>query len=193
MHIDTQARNFIISGLIAVIVFGVWMFFAKLPDALRFISARNAGSSEKKSLQNTSTSSAQVPLPPQIQPLKQSLYSIRVGSTNLMAEVAETNTEKARGLSFRESLPQNQGLIFLFDTAEKYQFWMKDMRFPIDIIWIGSDKTVVDITPNLDPNTYPKLFAPKEPAMYVLETNTSFAQTHGIHIGDSVDISSIQK
>ncbi|MBI2645026.1 DUF192 domain-containing protein [Candidatus Uhrbacteria bacterium] len=189
MHIDKQARNFIVSGLMIVCVFAVWLFFAKFPDLIRSFdkkqseitgSARGAGGVSQKN--------NQVPLPTR---QKQLLYTVRIGSADIFVEVAETPAEKTRGLSGRESLSKDQGLIFLFDTAAQYQFWMKNMKFPIDIIWIGADKKVVDITENLDPATYPKTFSPNQSAQYILETNAFFTQTHGIRVGDDVDLSKI--
>ena len=63
---------------------------------------------------------------------------------------------------------------------------MKDMYFPIDIIWIGENNTIVDITKNLSPRTYPKTFSPKTEAKYVLEVNSGYVEAHGINIGDLV-------
>ena len=77
--------------------------------------------------------------------------------------------------------------IFVFDKSYKYSFWMKDMLFPIDIIWIGEDFSVVDITENAEPNSYPNLFTPREEALYVLEVNAGFSNEKGLKIGDKVE------
>lgn len=192
MHIDKQARNFIVSGLVVVCVFAVWLSFAKLPDVIRsFNKKQMEATGDIKKTSNTTQKDNQIFMPTQQQ--KSALYQIRVGSVDISVEIVETSAEKARGLSGRESLPQSQGLLFLFDTAAQHQFWMKDMKIPIDIIWISTDKKVVDITENLDPDTYPKTFTSSKPAQYILETNAFFAQTHGIRVGDIVDLSKIVK
>jgi len=183
MHIDKQARNFIVSGLVIVSVFALWLSFAKLPDTIKSFGKKQAvinGNVQK-----------QIPPAPPIVPQKPLLYKIRIGTVDIPVEVAETQKEKEQGLSMRESLPQDQGLLFLFDVPARYQFWMKDMKFSIDIIWIDSGQKVVDITENADPASYPQTFSPQLPAQYILETNAFFAKTRSIHIGDSVDFSKI--
>ena len=86
-------------------------------------------------------------------------------------EIANTTISRAQGLSGRESLPVGSGLLFTFNSASTYGFWMKDMNFPIDILWFDSEKKLVDITRDISPDTFPETFYPDTPAMYVLETN----------------------
>lgn len=69
---------------------------------------------------------------------------------SLHVDVARTQLEKVRGLSGRESLGDNEGMLFVFDTPSIYGFWMKGMRFPIDIVWIDGN-TVVGVTERVDP------------------------------------------
>lgn len=106
--------------------------------------------------------------------------------TKIDAEVVSTPEERTRGLSGRKSLAPNAGLLFVFDQPDRYNFWMKEMNFPIDIIWIGEDFSVVDITENALPESFPELFSPKDKALYVLEVNAYFARTHAISVGDRV-------
>lgn len=86
-------------------------------------------------------------------------------------EVADNPASRAQGLSGRESMPAGTGLLFIFDTPDQYGFWMKDMNFPIDILWFDAERKLVDVTHNLSPDTFPQTFYPQSPAMYVLETN----------------------
>lgn len=113
---------------------------------------------------------------------------VEINSSKIIVSLASTPEEKARGLSGRTSLPADEGMLFVYDRPEVQKFWMKDMNFPIDIIWIGTDKTVVDIANNLDPGTYPETFSPDAPAQYVLEVNAGYAQGHGISLGDTAVI-----
>lgn len=104
----------------------------------------------------------------------------------IRVEIADSMMERTTGLSGREKLESVNGLLFVFPEADFHAIWMKDMRFPIDIIWISEDLRVVDIDRNVSPDTYPELFRPQEPAMYVLETNARYVDTFGIQVGDNV-------
>jgi uncharacterized membrane protein (UPF0127 family) len=103
-------------------------------------------------------------------------------------EVADTNQLKEKGLSGHAPLAKNQGMLFVFKTPDAYGFWMKDMLFPLDIIWLGEDYRVVHVEHAVSPDTYPKIFTPTSPALYVLEISAGQADLLGIKIGDSVQI-----
>lgn len=111
------------------------------------------------------------------------LKSIELDGQELIVELATTPAQKTAGLGGRPGLPQNQGLLFVFDKPEFYSFWMKDMRFPIDIIWIGADGRVISVEPNISPDTFPQKFTPPIPARYILEVNTGFAEQYAIGPG----------
>lgn len=93
----------------------------------------------------------------------------------LSYDVAQTPEELAKGLSGRNSLPDNHGLVFVFGYPSVQCFWMKEMRFPIDIIWLNANKEIVHIEQNASPNTYPNAFCPNVDAQYVLEVNAGMA------------------
>jgi len=111
---------------------------------------------------------------------------VEIRNNRIEVQVAATVEEQIQGLSGRESLPSDEGLLFVYESSGFQKFWMKDMNFPIDIIWIGEDKTVVDITEDLHPETYPRTFSPAQPAQYVLEVNAGYTQEQGIIAGDYV-------
>ena len=75
---------------------------------------------------------------------------VRVKSLDTAAEIAASDKEKKKGLSDRESLPISEGMLFVYDKLAIYTFWMKDVSFPLDFIWINKD-TVIDITENVPP------------------------------------------
>ena len=117
---------------------------------------------------------------------------IRVGDTTVSAEVAEPLGQHERGLSGRARLGEKDGMLFVFGTADRYPFWMKEMRFPIDIIWINGGK-VVDITRNLpypSEGEIPASAYPSVPADQVLEVNEGFADRQSLKIGDEIRIRS---
>ena len=112
--------------------------------------------------------------------------ALTVGSATVSVGIADSDEERIQGLSGIASLGAQEGLLFVFDQPDRYGFWMKDMRFPIDIIWIGEDRRVVDITRSATPETYPARFMPSAPAQYVLEVNEGWSDAHGIVVGDHV-------
>jgi len=112
---------------------------------------------------------------------------VSVADLELSAEIVDSPEKQALGLSGRESLGENEGMLFVFEVADNRYFWMKDMNFSIDIVWIGENKEVVDIIKNVTPESYPEKFSPKTPAKYVLEVNAGFSDEYKIKIGDLVE------
>lgn len=113
---------------------------------------------------------------------------VHIGNVPVRVEVADTPELQQKGLSGRDSLEPTAGMLFIFDKSGYHQIWMKDMRIVIDVIWIDEQFTVVDITENLRPETFPLTFEPRTPARYVLETNGNYAESFGVQIGDIVTI-----
>lgn len=116
--------------------------------------------------------------------------NLRIAQLDIPVEIATTLEEQGRGLSGRASLPASNGLLFTFPRPDYYQFWMPDMNFPIDIIWINNN-AVVDITADASNVFNPKkpiFYTPNFPAQYVLEVNSGFAKRNNINIGDPVKI-----
>lgn len=115
-----------------------------------------------------------------------------VGSTAIKIEIADTVGRQQRGLSFRPLLPAGEGMYFPMGWPLRYSFWMKEMQFPLDIIWIH-EGIIVDISENVpypQAGEEPAKVSPKEPADAVLEVNANFTETHGTKIGDRVRIES---
>lgn len=102
------------------------------------------------------------------------------------AEVATTKASRELGLSGRSKMSDTQGLLFVFEEPGKYGFWMKDMAFPLDIIWINDDGVVVSIERELTPESYPHTFINQASAKYVLEINAGLAEKFGLYLGSKV-------
>jgi len=111
---------------------------------------------------------------------------IHIGDTMLQAEIVDTQEKREKGLSNRESLGERRGMLFLFEKSGRYGFWMKEMNFAIDIIWIDKNKSVVEITTNVDPKTFPEIFYPKETIQYVIESQAGFTEVNEIQLGDKI-------
>lgn len=109
----------------------------------------------------------------------------------LQVEVANTNASRELGLSGRKEMCDDEGLLFVFDVPGKYGFWMKDMNFPIDIIWINQNGIVVNIERDVSPESYKekKTFINQSEASYVLEINAGMAEKFGLYLGSKVKMS----
>lgn len=114
--------------------------------------------------------------------------TVRIATVPIRVEVADTAAERERGLSGRDWLESTDGMLFIFDETDYHTIWMKDMRFAIDVIWINADLVVVDITRDLRPDTYPRLFEPRVPAQFSIEVNANHAEAFGIRVGDEVTV-----
>ncbi len=116
------------------------------------------------------------------------LYQIEIDNVPLWASIADDDSERTLGLSNTTVLPTDIAKVFAFPTDNKWSFWMKDMNYPIDIIWVDADGVIVHIEHNVDPSTYPKSFSPNESARYVIETVAGFAADNNVLVGDQVDL-----
>ena len=116
--------------------------------------------------------------------------NVTVNGLVLVADISATNEQRTKGLSVKDGLAENEAMLFVFDNQAEHRFWMKDMKFPIDIIWIDSDKTIVHIEHNLQPCPSGVLcttYKPTDDSLYVLETVGGFAEKYGIVKGTPVE------
>lgn len=105
---------------------------------------------------------------------------VAIGSTNILVTIADTQAKQEQGLSGTKSLAPNEGELFAFGSPSKYGFWMKDMAYNLDIIWIDKDFKVVAISKDLAPSTYPEVFYPPVDIQYALEVDSGFSTAHDI-------------
>ncbi|HUQ85742.1 MAG TPA: DUF192 domain-containing protein [Candidatus Limnocylindrales bacterium] len=123
--------------------------------------------------------------------LKAPKNTVRINKQTFSVEVVNTPEKWQLGLSGRESLPKNQGMLFAFDKKAYHTFWMKDMKFSIDIIFINDDK-IVSIEKNAKAPTKGQenlpLYKSAGPINRVLEINAGLSDKHKIKPGDKVEI-----
>jgi uncharacterized protein len=123
--------------------------------------------------------------------------TIIVGNKIVQVEIANTETLREKGLSGRTSLPTDSGMLFVFDSKKVNPiFWMKSMLIPLDMIWISDGKIVninknIPVPPTNTPDDKLSKFSVNQPIDYVLEVNAGFADSNGIKVGNSVDLSKI--
>ncbi|MBI4089855.1 MAG: DUF192 domain-containing protein [Candidatus Kerfeldbacteria bacterium] len=116
------------------------------------------------------------------------LARVELGAVQVEAEVAATPSARSQGLSGRDSLAADAGMLFIFEQPGPHAFWMQGMRFPIDIIWIN-DGTVVDVALEVPvPDGLPPLYTPNQFATQVLEVNAGWVAANHVTIGSPVTI-----
>ena len=111
---------------------------------------------------------------------------VKIGDKVVYVDIADTSAKMAKGLSGRQSLNGDQGMLFVFTKPDFYIFWMKDMLFPIDIVWIDENFMVVYVEQRVEPNTFSKTFTSKIKAFYVLELQAGFAEDNNLKVGDFI-------
>jgi uncharacterized membrane protein (UPF0127 family) len=106
---------------------------------------------------------------------------------DIAVQIASDPASQEKGLGGRACIGSYSGMLFSFDKPGNYPFWMKGMRFPIDILWLSADRQVVTVQSGVDPNTFPKSFSSDAPAQYVLELGAGQAAKLGITEGTALN------
>jgi uncharacterized protein len=114
--------------------------------------------------------------------------TLRHGDTVIRAWVADTPETRARGLSGREGLAEGDGMLFVFPQKDRHSFWMKDMKFSIDILWLDENLEVLHIEESVSPDTYPRSFSAPLPDKYVLELPRGYSRRHTITTGTKFEM-----
>ncbi len=115
------------------------------------------------------------------------ISSITINNVPIEVELAETPAQWEQGLSGRTELLPQTGMLFVFNKEDYWQIWMKDMNFPLDIIWLDVSGKIITIEKNVSPQTYPKTFTSKSPALYVIELAAGTADRDGFSVGNQVN------
>lgn len=115
-------------------------------------------------------------------PPKKMFYS----PTGFQFEIADTEELRSKGLSGRADIPEDYGMLFVYDTDVIPSFWMKDMLVSIDIIWLSKDGEIIGILGNVSPDTFPETFSPETAIRYVLETRAGEAKRQGWEAGTRI-------
>lgn len=120
--------------------------------------------------------------------------TVTIGNYNFEVIVATSQREREIGLSETNSLPQDQGMIFLFEKPDYYSFWMKNMKFPIDILYL-SNQEIVTIYKNVQPATNSaenlRIYTPTGPSDKVLEIQAGLSEKYGFKNGDKITLKNL--
>lgn len=150
-------------SLVVLCIFGIWQLISV------FSTDRNGGNS-----------TGQLPR------IEYQHKVVTINGKEFDSQLADTDELRELGLGLRKSLSSSKGLLFVFDRDSYLPFWMKDMNFSIDIIWIDANKKIVHIEQNISPETYPTTFESPTPARYVFEISAGMAQKLHMKLGDDV-------
>jgi uncharacterized protein len=113
-----------------------------------------------------------------------------VKAFDLNADIPIISEQMSKGLAVKNQLKENEAMFFVFEKPGRHSFWMKDMKFPIDIFWLDSDGKMVYIKENMQPcisTIICILYTPNADSQYVLETVAGFAQRHNVSVGTNID------
>lgn len=113
------------------------------------------------------------------------LHAIKIDGILLRVEIVQDAESRAEGLMHRERLPENQGMLFVFDSTHMLSFWMRNTFIPLDIAFINESGRIVDIQ-RMAPLDESKQYISAEPALYALEVNAGWFEKHGIDVGSQV-------
>ncbi|MBI2190442.1 MAG: DUF192 domain-containing protein [Planctomycetes bacterium] len=117
-------------------------------------------------------------------PQQLSKIYLQIKEIHIHVEVAETEEQRAKGLMFRDSLPEDQGMLFVYPADEKVRFYMLNVRFPLSVAFIGSDWQIQQIE-DMQPREEMPVYS-QHPIRYVLEMNEGWFERHGVGLGDRV-------
>jgi len=161
-------KIFYVLGAVLIIIIGVFsVWFLNSPEPVQNIPV--VGQQNYNTAQNIQT-----------------VQSVQIGKATIKVELATTTAEQIQGLSGRTSLAANTGMLFIFDHPAFWGIWMKDMNFPIDVLWITDDLKINYIVEDMTPASYPQDYVSKTPARYVLELPVGTVKNDGIAVGQSV-------
>ena len=111
---------------------------------------------------------------------------IELNGVSILADVAHTKAQLLQGLSGKDKLLENHGMWFVFGYSDRWGIWMKDMNFPIDIVWFDENSEIVDIKINVSPETYPEVFYPLKESSFVLELSSGAVEKYHLEVGNRV-------
>jgi uncharacterized membrane protein (UPF0127 family) len=125
---------------------------------------------------------------------KPGTVEIQVASSTIYAQVANTENKRSLGLSYTPKIDENAGMLFVFDNQEARNFWMRDMYFDLDIIWLDENKQVVGFFERVPKESYnhehpekSKIYHSPDNTKYVLEVNSGTIQRLKINVGEKLE------
>jgi uncharacterized protein len=139
--------------------------------------------------QSEGSSYAEIPAGTEASPLPTlTIVNSAGGRVPVGVEVADTDAERQTGLMGWTVLPEDAGMLFVFEGEQTLSFWMKDTLIPLSIAYIDAEGRIVDIQDMQPLDDVPPHYVSAEPARYALEVNQGFFEERGVTIGDFVEL-----
>lgn len=115
--------------------------------------------------------------------------TLKIGDATMSAKIADTDEKRRIGLMNATSLPENEGMLFVFDYSADHSFWMKDTIIPLEILFLDENLKIVGIR-EMAPckSASCPVYSPGEDVLYAIELNENFSERHGISAGQTVEI-----
>jgi len=129
---------------------------------------------------------AAVPATPAPQPQSLPTTPVQIGSKLFVLEIAPDDKSRGIGLMYRDSMPADRGMVFAFADEQVLEFYMRNTRIPLDIMYLDRNGKIVSIK-QMKPYDLTTVSS-ESPAMYAVELNQGVAQTTGLKVGDTVRI-----
>ena len=184
----TKAKNYwptyALLGAITILFGGLSIYI--FTDVGKVIEPTVTTATSTNQVASTSEAPVDSNLPVTWETLYPNTKPMQIGSTTVSASVAESWTERIRGLSDTPYLPEHVVKLFIFDSSGYHSIWMKDMNYSIDIIWVSEEGVVVHTEDGAAPESFPAMFVPEVPAKYVIETAEGFVAKNNLNLGDVV-------
>ena len=108
-----------------------------------------------------------------------------IGGARLWVEVAEDEAARSQGLMYRRQMPEDEGMLFVFEYPQPLSFWMKNTYLPLDIAFVARDGSILNIL-RMKPLDEDPRYLSQGPALYAIEANAGWFQSQGIKAGDKV-------
>ncbi len=116
-----------------------------------------------------------------------SIFELSLGAKKIYAELAITETQKAKGLMFRQSLPENNAMIFIYDSPQRVSFWMKNTEIPLDIAFLDKNGVITEIR-QMYPRNLNSVTSSSDSIVYCIETNQNWFLKNNVGVGDKLDM-----
>lgn len=115
------------------------------------------------------------------------LLELPVGNNIIHVELAITDAERQTGLMNRDEIPDNHGMLFIFEKEQRLSFWMKNTRIPLSIAYIDKKGKILEIY-DMEPYSLESVSSKRSSIKYALEVNKGFFRESGIKVGDSINL-----
>lgn len=163
---------------------GFWVALLSLVFLATACGAQSSSTSSRSATSTASTAATTAAQHLKTRPL--TIDTSGGKKVRMSVEIADTWPEQERGLMYRTSMPEDHGMLFVFNRETTLTFWMKNTLIPLSVAFMDSKGRIVDIQ-NMKPQTETKHISAK-PSQYALEANKGFFEQHGIKVGNRVEL-----